>query len=122
MIAWSSILAGALFATMAGCSATPSTTGVQRGAGGSGNASSGGSGGLMIDMGGRKPVGTAGTIGDLGGGDPGTSGGGMGGACQTGGADFVPKVPTVMLLVDRSGTMFINQGNPWGTLRGSVRC
>src|SRR6478752_638302 len=120
VIAWSSILAGALFATMAGCSATPSTTGVQRGAGGSGNASSGGSGGLMIDMGGRKPVGTAGTIGDLGGGDPGTSGGGMGGACQTGGADFVPKVPTVMLLVDRSGTMFINQGNPWGTLRDGV--
>ncbi|HYP87631.1 MAG TPA: hypothetical protein VEQ59_05750, partial [Polyangiaceae bacterium] len=107
VIAWSSFLASALCATLAGCSASSTTNrnGPQQGSGGSGS-SSGGS--LMIDMGGRLPVGTAGTLGDLGGGDPGVSGGGMGGACQTGGADFVPKVPTVMLLVDRSGTMFIN--------------
>lgn len=33
---------------------------------------------------------------------------------------FVPKVPTVMLMVDRSGTMFKDAGNPWGTLRDGV--
>jgi len=90
------------------------------GTGGSGN-SSVGSGG-SIDLGGRPSTTTGGTgsgIGTLGGGDA-VAGGGTGGGCQTGGADFVPKVPTVMLLVDRSGTMFDQQGNPWNTLRDGV--
>src|SRR5205085_8724451 len=48
------------------------------------------------------------------------SGGGPGNGCQVGGAMFVPKVPTVMLVVDRSGTMFKDNGNPWGILRDGV--
>jgi hypothetical protein len=49
------------------------------------------------------------------------NGGSGGQACQTGGAVFVPKVPTVMLMVDRSGTMFVQPGeNPWTTLRDGV--
>jgi hypothetical protein len=44
-----------------------------------------------------------------------------GDGCQTGGAEFVPKIPTVLLLVDRSGTMFKDAGgNPWATLRDGV--
>jgi hypothetical protein len=90
------------------------------GTGGTGN-SSVGSGG-SIDLGGQLTTPTGGTgspIGPLGGGDS-VAGGGTGGGCQTGGADFVPKVPTVMLLVDRSGTMFDQEGNPWNTLRDGV--
>ena len=49
------------------------------------------------------------------------SGGPGGDVCQTGGAEFVPKVPTVLLMVDRSGTMFKDAGgNPWSTLRDGV--
>jgi hypothetical protein len=41
--------------------------------------------------------------------------------CQSGGADFVAKVPTVLLMVDRSGTMFKDPGgNPWANLRDGV--
>jgi hypothetical protein len=41
--------------------------------------------------------------------------------CQTGGAEFVPILPTVLLLVDRSGTMFKDAGmEPWTTLRDGV--
>jgi hypothetical protein len=51
----------------------------------------------------------------------GTSSNGTGGACQAGGVDFVPKIPTVLMMVDRSGTMFAQQGdNPWTTLRDGV--
>ena len=54
------------------------------------------------------------------GGDLNSTGGTGAMACQEGGQQFVPKVPTVVLLVDRSGTMFKDAGNPWGTLRDGV--
>jgi hypothetical protein len=114
-LVWSSVVASLVCASLSGCSAGV-TRNDAKGTGGSGNST----GGMGIELGGKAPVGVAGTdtIGDLGGTPPAM--GGMAGACQTGGADFVPKVPTVMLLVDRSGTMFVNQGNPWGTLRDGV--
>ncbi len=43
--------------------------------------------------------------------------------CQQAQRSFIPKIPTVFLLVDRSGTMFddISPGvNAWGALRGGV--
>ncbi len=112
----SSVLAFVLCAAVASCSSTNSRTNGVTAAGGSGSTSSGGS----LSLGGT-PQNTAGTdpLG-LGGGNPPPGGGGAGGACQTGGAEFVPKVPTVMLLVDRSGTMFDQDGNPWNTLRDGV--
>jgi hypothetical protein len=113
----SSVLACVLCAGLANCSSVNSTTNGVQGAGGSGNASNGG--GLNLG-GGGKPAGVAGTD-TLGlAGTDNISGGGAGGACQTGGAEFVPKVPTVMLLVDRSGTMFDQMSNPWNTLRDGV--
>jgi hypothetical protein len=117
-LVWSSILAGIVCASTAGCSAQNTSTRVT---GGGGTGSTSNDAGGTLSLGGKSPVGSAGTdpIGPLGGGDA-VGGGGMAGACQTGGADFVPKVPTVMLLVDRSGTMFDQQGNPWNTLRDGV--
>jgi hypothetical protein len=55
------------------------------------------------------------------GGDMSGTGAMPGEGCQTGGAEFVPKVPTVLLMVDRSGTMFKDAGmEPWTTLRDGV--
>lgn len=114
----SSALAWLLCSALTACSSANSKTNGVTGAGGSGN-STGIGGQPDLGVGGKAP--TAGTDGlGLGGGDPPPGSGGMGGACQTGGAEFVPKVPTVMLLVDRSGTMFDQQGNPWNTLRDGV--
>ena len=112
--AWASILGGGLLtlATIS-CSASSSndkgnTTGASSSTGAT---SSGSSGGLML--------------GGTGAGGPGPLGGtgntGTGGACQAGGVEFVPKIPTVLMMVDRSGTMFAQQGdNPWTTLRDGV--
>lgn len=110
-IAWSSVLGSVLLLGTLGCSA-----GADGGKGGEikNPAQSGGSG-----DGGPKP-------GDLGpdgqgsnGPGPLTMGGGNSGpeACQTGSAKFIPKVPTVMLVVDRSGTMFREPASPWNPLR-----
>ncbi len=66
--------------------------------------------------------------GTIGIGNGGSSGGvnlagtGTGGAmgCQTGGVTWDPKIPTVYLLVDRSGSMFETGGGattPWAALR-----
>lgn len=112
-IAWSALVGGALWCTLSACSAT-SAGGGGNGATGSGAASS--TGGTQPNLGGNIGVGSTLAIGGLdGGGVAGSTGPGTG--CQTGGAVFVPKVPTVMLVVDRSGTMFKDQGNPWNTLR-----
>jgi hypothetical protein len=114
-VASSSVLACLLCAALVGCSASNSLPSGVTGSGGMSAAT----GGTLSLGGGSPPVAGTDSLG-LGGGDPGASGGGAGGACQTGGAEFVPKVPTVMLLVDRSGTMFDQQGNPWNTLRDGV--
>lgn len=110
--AWSSVVGGALCLALFGCSA---------GSDGHGgevmNPSNGGStgAGSQPNLGGDIGVGST---PNLGGDINGTSGsGGTPMGCQNGGADFVPKVPTVMLVVDRSGTMFKDQGNPWNVLR-----
>ena len=112
--AWSSILGSGLCLALLGCSATKGGTGVD-GTGATGSGSSTGAGGTQPDLGGTLTAGTT-NLGNVG-----VSGSdGAGGGCQTGGAEFVPKVPTVMLVVDRSGTMFKDAGNPWNTLRDGV--
>jgi hypothetical protein len=115
--AWSSILGTGVCMVFAACSAGTNGTGVDGNHGASSSNGSTSSTGAQPMLGGFLGNG-AGVA--LGGNVNGGTGTGTGGACQTGGADFVPKVPTVILLVDRSGTMFINQGNPWGTLRDGV--
>ncbi len=85
----------------------------------------------------------AGNGGSNGGGNRGAGGGGVrpdsgatgpdGGACQQASYSFVPKIPTVYVLVDRSGSMFdcLSTPNPeascatasdtsWGKLKDSV--
>jgi hypothetical protein len=113
--AWSSsVLGSAVCLAVLGCSAG----GGSGGAGGVNKQGATGAGGTQPDLGnvgaGNNGIGNVGNIGNDG------SGGGPGMGCQTGGAQFVPKVPTVMLMVDRSGTMFKDAGNPWNTLRDGV--
>lgn len=93
-----------------------------KGTGGDGNTGASSSTGATSNTGATQPIlgGSLGTgAGFTVGGDINATGG-TGGGCQTGGAEFVPKVPTVMLVVDRSGTMFKDAGNPWNTLRDGV--
>jgi hypothetical protein len=56
---------------------------------------SGGSGGELISVG----------NGAAGGGDPGSGGTGTGGACGAVNVEFEPQIPTVLLLIDQSGSM-----------------
>lgn len=114
--AWSSVLGGGLWLALAACSATKGGTGVD----GSGSAGRGsGSGGTQPVLGGLAGTSTGPKLDDpLGSAGVGA---GPGDGCQTGGAEFIPKVPSVLLLVDRSGTMFKDAGgNPWATLRDGV--
>ncbi|MES1183888.1 MAG: vWA domain-containing protein, partial [Myxococcales bacterium] len=112
--AWSSIL-GTGVCLLVACSASKTGTGVNGGDGATSSTGSTTSTGAQPILGGSLGTGAGFTVGgDL------NSTGGMGGGCQTGGAEFVPKVPTVMLVVDRSGTMFKDAGNPWNTLRDGV--
>lgn len=115
--AWSSsILGSAVCLAVLGCSAgTSGTGGVDKG---NGNNGAGGSQPNLTNVVGGSNSGI-GNVGNVGTGADGT-GAGPGMGCQTGGAEFVPKVPTVMLVVDRSGTMFKDAGNPWNTLRDGV--
>ena len=113
--AWSSVLGSSLCLALA-CSAGNDAD-KNPGSGASNTGSSANTGATQSTSGGSLNIGS--TL-NLGGSVSNTGATGTGGACQTGGADFVPKVPTVILLVDRSGTMFLNQGNPWGTLRDGV--
>jgi hypothetical protein len=112
----SSILGSAVCVAMLGCSAGSGGTG-----GNVKNNPSGGQTGVGAQPSLGGVIGTGGTpsFGAVGAGAE-SSGGGPGNGCQTGGAMFVPKVPTVMLMVDRSGTMFKDNGNPWGILRDGV--
>jgi hypothetical protein len=115
--AWSSLVGGALCLVLFGCSASTTGSGVGGKDNGTGASASGGT---MPNLGiGNHANGGGPDIGNVGTGADGT-GGGPGNGCQTGGAVFVPKVPTVMLMVDRSGTMFKDAGNPWNTLRDGV--
>ena len=115
--AWSSILGSTVCVAILGCSAGTSGTG---GNGVKNNTGSGATGsGAQPSLGGDVGTGAMPNIGAVGTGADG-GGGGPGNGCQTGGAVFVPKVPTVMLMVDRSGTMFKDGGNPWGILRDGV--
>lgn len=92
-------LALTALASSIGCAGTrkPAGSGNGTGNGGSLGSGSGGSG-----------SGTGGRGGSLGSGNGGISGSGSGGsgACQTGEFTFAPKVPSVYLVVDRSGSMF----------------
>jgi hypothetical protein len=110
--AWSSIVGGVLSLALVGCSAgAGNNDGTVKPPPGGGNT------GGQPSLGGLPGTGAMPSFGNVG---NGAEGGGPGMGCQTGGAEFVPKVPTVMLLVDRSGTMFKDAGNPWNTLRDSV--
>jgi hypothetical protein len=113
--AWSSVVGSGLCLALA-CSAGNGTD-KEPGKGASNTGASANTGATQSTTGGSLNIGSS---LNLGGAMNGTAANGTGGVCQTGGADFVPKVPTVILLVDRSGTMFLNQGNPWGTLRDGV--
>src|SRR3954469_22829793 len=94
----SAVLAGGLGLVLAACSATKGGTGVD-GKPGPGS----GGGGSQPNLGGLSGTSTRPDLGDsLGSAGLGTE---PGDGCQTGGAEFVPKVPSVLLLVDRSGTM-----------------
>lgn len=77
------------------------------GATGAGADSNGGSG----PLGGQ--TGNSGGGLNLGGGEGGSSG-----ACQEDKQDFTPKTPSVLLLVDRSGSMF--EGNLWDPLKAAL--
>ncbi len=83
-------------------SSSPGTAGTTGTAGVSGGGSTGSAG--------SSTPGTAGTTGTAGTGTTGTAGttgtGGTGGICQTASLNYEPKVPTVYLVVDRSGSMF----------------
>lgn len=115
--ALSSVLGSTLCLAFLGCSAASGGGGGGVDGNGSGSNGSGASSsiGSQPNLGGNLGTGSGPTLG-------GTSG--MGGPdpmkCQEGGAEFIPKVPTVVLLVDRSGTMFKDAGNPWNTLRDGV--
>src|SRR6187402_1505701 len=91
------------------------------GAGGSGtqNPGSGGSGanaGTVINVGGSAATGNIGT--NNGGGDPSDAG------CQHVAVNFVPKIPNVFVLVDRSDSMFTpdntTQVVSWNPLKAGV--
>jgi hypothetical protein len=79
--------AGGLAGTTTGAAGTGGSTG--------GNSSSGNSGTTGI---GGVTAGAAGTTG--------SGGGGTGGICQMATLEYEPKIPTVYLVVDRSGSMF----------------
>jgi hypothetical protein len=112
--AWAPVLGSLVCVGLLGCSAGSPRNNTTTEPTGTGSTSNGSAGMPAIILGnGGGGSASLGPIMD-------TAGSSMGGGCQTGGADFVPKVPTVMLLVDRSGTMFANAGNPWGTLRDGV--
>jgi hypothetical protein len=85
---------------------------------GDGNGNTGASSsGAQPSLGGNLGMGAQPSLG----GDTNGTGAEPGEGCQTGGAEFVPKVPTVLLMVDRSGTMFKDAGmEPWTTLRDGV--
>jgi hypothetical protein len=110
--ALSSVLGSTLCLALLGCSAGSSGTGVD-GSGANGSGATG-SGGSQPSLGGVLGTGSSLSVSGQ------NTGPGGPDVCQTGGAEFVPKVPTVMLLVDRSGTMFKDAGNPWNTLRDGV--
>jgi hypothetical protein len=107
--AWTCIVGGSLCLAFAGCSASAGGSGIDSGNNGSGARAGGGA--SDVDLGSGATL----ALGGGDGADPEPDTG-----CQTGGAEFAPKVPTVLLLVDRSGTMFKDAGNPWGVLRDSV--
>jgi hypothetical protein len=112
--AWTSIVGGGLLSLAAiSCSASSTGDKGDNGATSTGSTSSGSSGSLML--GGNVGAGGSVTLGGS------TGSGASAGACQAGGVEFVPKIPTVLMMVDRSGTMFNQQGdNPWTTLRDGV--
>jgi hypothetical protein len=85
-------------------SATTGTGGVAGTSSGAGGVSSGGSGGSSSGSAGSSNTGAAGTVTTGTGGA--TGAGGTGGMCQTAKIVYVPKTPTVYLVVDRSGSMF----------------
>jgi hypothetical protein len=93
-------------ATLGACAGTHVSTsgsgGTSGGSGGPGSGNSGGGGG-----GGNTGNGGGGGGGVTGtGGSAGDVGTGAGGACQTATVIFQPKIPTVFVLVDRSGSEF----------------
>jgi hypothetical protein len=110
---------GLLIATaIAACSAGGGGSKVESGgAGGNGN---GGASGSSFGNGGQGLIGGAG--GGGGGLDLDSGGGSDAPACQQFQVVFERRIPTVFVLVDRSGTMFDvrNGTNAWDPLRGAV--
>jgi hypothetical protein len=85
-------------------SSSSGSGGVAGASSGAGGTSSGGSGGSASGGGGSSNPGTAGTAVTGVGGT--TGAGGTGGICQMAQLEYIPKIPTVYLVVDRSGSMF----------------
>lgn len=87
----------------------------------SGSGPGSGSGGPASGSGGFTASGSGGTGNLI---VTGGSGGGSGGGCQTFSINWEPKIPTVFMLVDRSGSMFtVPNGateTPWDTMRNGA--
>ncbi|HEV8248272.1 MAG TPA: vWA domain-containing protein [Polyangiaceae bacterium] len=98
----------------AACSAGSGPSGSSVSGGSGASTGSGHSGGTIGVSGGSGGSGASVTVGS--GGAAGQSG------CQEGGLKWDPKVPTVYLLVDRSGSMFLSSGGatPWQALRSGA--
>lgn len=85
-------------------------TSIRSGTGGSGNATGAGGNGIAAVGNGTGALGNINT----------NSGGDDGGHCQQKELSFLPKTPTVFVLVDRSGSMFATPNPPWEPLKMSA--
>jgi hypothetical protein len=100
--------------------------------GGAGEQPSGGAGeqpsdgGTAMVQGGQSGGGDAGqggavtTPSDAGQGGTGEGGGSGGPSCDEIALSVEPRVSNVMFLIDRSGSMFVNQGEPWQAVRAAA--
>jgi hypothetical protein len=117
-------VAGTTGAGGAGTGAAGTTGSGTAGTSGSGTAGTTGSG--VAGTNGSGSAGTTGGAGTSGTGSAGTTGSGIDAsasdaACQSASYTFAPKIPTVFVLVDRSGSEFTNSTTgPFFTLRTAV--
>jgi hypothetical protein len=114
-------------AASAGSSAATAGTdpgsGGSSGAAGAGASSGDGAGATAGDGAGGSAAGTTGA-GGASGSSAGSASGGSGGSmpCQMANYTFEPKIPTVFLLVDRSGSMFDCRTNGGPTAPSGIEC
>jgi hypothetical protein len=94
------------------------TGGTTAGTGGTTAGSSGNAGSSSVGGAGDGGAGDGGMGGDSGSG--GEGGGSDGGSCEGTGLSWAPHPSNVMLLVDRSGTMFDPNNQPWAGVRDTL--